>query len=118
MYFRNLTRVAFAIAALAGATFLRADEKPFDQPPTPLRTVAPSYPHELRVAGVSGMVAVSVLIDDQGNVAEKTVSKSSHPGFEQPALEAVAQWKFKPATKAGQAVSVRVVVPVKFNTNS
>lgn len=119
MDYRNIARVALVAIALAGASFVRADNgKPFDEAPQPLRTVAPTYPHDLRREGVSGMVAVSVVIDDQGNVTERSVSKSSHPGFEQPALDAVSQWKFKPATKGGQAVSVRVVLPVKFTTNS
>lgn len=118
MRIRNFTRVVLALAALTGASLLHADGKPFDEAPQPLRTVAPTYPHELRAQGVSGMVAVSVVIDPKGNVTEPSVSKSSHPGFEQPALQAVAQWKFKPATKDGQAVAVRVVLPVKFSVGS
>lgn len=119
MNLHSFARIALAVVALVGAAQLRADNvKPFDEAPQPLRTVAPAYPHDLRNQGVSGMVAVSVLIDDQGNVTEKSVAKSSHPGFEQAALDAVSQWKFKPAQKSGQAIAVRVVLPVKFTSNS
>ncbi len=61
------------------------------------------------------MVSISVKIDESGNVVATAVSKSSHPGFDQAALDAVAQWKFKPAKKAGRAVAVSVVLPVRFN---
>jgi protein TonB len=44
-----------------------------------------------------------------------SVSKSSHPDFEKPALDAVKNWKFKPAKKDGNVVKVRVTVPLRFN---
>lgn len=115
----SLARVFLTGVALLGASILRGEgDRSFDEAPTPIRTVAPSYPSTMRAQGVSGIVAVAVAIDDQGNVTGTTVSKSTHPDFEKPALEAVGQWKFKPATKGGQPVSVRIVLPVKFSTST
>lgn len=116
---RFLLPAILLCATFAVAPRLRAEgSKAFDEAPTPLRTTAPAYPGDLRSAGINGMVAISVLIDEKGNVTETAISKSTHAGFEKPAIDAVTQWKFKPATKDGQPVAVRVVLPVKFIASS
>ncbi len=99
---------------LLGPAAARA-ESAFDEAPTPVQTRAPAYPQELKREGVSGLVSINVTIDESGNVAKAVVAKSSHAGFEQAAIEAVSHWKFKPARKAGQAVAVSVVLPIRFN---
>ena len=102
-----------AIALFAASAALRA-ESAFDEAPTPLRTQPPVYPAALRLEGVSGIVSISVSIDEKGDVASTAVSKSSNPAFDQAALDAVARWKFKPAKKSGQPVAVTVVLPIRF----
>lgn len=84
------------------------------EPPVPVRTVAPQFPTEMRSQRVSGVVTVSIQIDEQGNVTDSMVEKSSHPAFDPAAVAAVRKWKFKPAKKDGAAVAVRVSIPVKF----
>lgn len=84
------------------------------EPPVPVRTVAPEFPPEMRAQRVSGLVTVSVQIDEQGNVTDSSVEKSSHPAFDPAAVAAVRKWKFKPAKKDGAAVAIRVSIPVKF----
>lgn len=107
----KLSFIAVGLAALAAPA--RA-ESAFDEPPTPLRTQAPRYPAELRRDGITGMVSISVTIDEKGAVTSATVTKSTNPGFDNAALEAVRQWKFKPAKKGGQPVAVTVVLPIRF----
>lgn len=82
--------------------------------PVPVRTVNPDYPADLRRQGVSGVVMVKCSIDEQGNVTETTVEKSSDPAFEKPAVEAVRKWKFKPAKQDGNPVAIKVSIPIKF----
>jgi len=94
-----------------------AGEKPYDEPPVPMKTVAPKTPDQLRRDGVSGMVSIMITVDEKGFVQNPTVQKSTNPAFEQPALDAVSQWKFKAAKKDGQPVAVKVVIPVKFTTD-
>jgi protein TonB len=53
-------------------------------------------------------------IDATGKVTEAEVQSSSRPEFEEPALEAVKQWTFKPATQDGIAVTSRATVPIRF----
>jgi len=94
-----------------------AQESKFDEPPMPSKTVPPVYPSALKSEGVSGMVTMSILVDEKGNVQNATVKKSTRPEFEQPAIDAVQKWKFEPAKKDGKPVAVQVMIPLKFTAN-
>ena len=82
--------------------------------PVPVRTVAPEYPTAMRQGHVSGLVMVKCTIDDQGNVGDTTVVKSSNEAFDKPAVEALKRWKFKPARQDGNPVAATVTIPIKF----
>ncbi len=101
---------------LGGA--LRADdfEKP-DDPPVPVRTPPPDYPDKLKRDGVSGMVVVNVVIEVDGKVSEVEVRNSTNAEFEAPAVEAVKNWRFKPAKKGGSAIRSKVALPLKFSAD-
>lgn len=86
-----------------------------DEPPVPVKTPPPKYPDSLRRAGVSGVVAVAVVIDERGAVVDATVAKSTHADFERPSVEALKSWRFRPARVGGAAVKVRVTVPMHFS---
>lgn len=83
----------------------------------PVRTVAPDFPNDLRNKGISGVVMVNVLIDAQGNPQDLKVTKSSNSAFEEPAVEALRKWKFKPAERDGANVALRVVIPIRFSVD-
>lgn len=104
------TSLILATAALTNPVF--AQTKP--EPPVPVRTVSPDYPSELRREGVSGLVMVKCLIDEQGNVTETEIEKSSNVAFEKPAVAALKKWKFKPAKQDGTPVAIKVSIPIKF----
>ncbi len=87
------------------------------EPPVPVRTVAPRFPEEMRRSGSAGLVTVSCLIDEKGNVTEPKVIKATNEAFSEPALEALKKWKFKPAKKDGAAVAIRVNIPVQFTVD-
>jgi len=87
------------------------------EPPVPVRTVAPKFPEEMRRNGSAGLVTVSCLIDEKGNVTDPKVVKSSNDAFSEPALDALKKWKFKPAKKNGEAVAIRVSIPVQFTVD-
>ncbi len=88
----------------------------FGTPPVPPMTPPPNYPPSLK--GVNGMVAVVVIIDEKGSVVDATVTKASDPAFEEPSIDAIKRWKFKPAEKDGQAVKAKVTIPVRFNAET
>jgi len=109
---------AFAVCgALLLASAAYAQDSKFDEPPVPTKTVAPNYPSELKREGISGMVTMAITVDEKGDVIEASVKKSTRSEFEQPAIDAVKRWKFKPAKKGGAPVAVQVVIPVKFSVD-
>jgi protein TonB len=81
--------------------------------PEALTRVAPSYPTRAREKGVSGVVQVQALLTASGLVDRVRVAESV-PDLDEAALEAVRQWKFKPATCGGRPVPVWVMVPIRF----
>ncbi len=84
------------------------------EPPVPVRTVAPDFPDNLKRDGVQGIVTVKCTVDEQGNVRDPTIEKSSNPAFEKPAVAAVKKWRFKPATQDGKPIAVQISIPIKF----
>jgi protein TonB len=60
-------------------------------------------------------VVVRVSVQSDGKVGNAVVSKSSgHKVLDEAALEAVKNWRFRPAQRAGQAVNATLDVPVVF----
>lgn len=109
-----------ALAAFVLACSLRAQDADgvytkVDENPSPTKTAKPAYPAELRRDGVEGLVAVSVVIDENGDVISSKVAKSSNKAFDSFALDAINKWKFKPAKKDGKAVKVKVTIPFRFS---
>lgn len=84
------------------------------EPPVPVRTVAPDYPRAMREQKVSGVVMVKCTIDEQGNVSETEVSKSSNESFDKFAVDALKKWKFKPGKQDGAPIAMTVTIPIKF----
>jgi protein TonB len=82
--------------------------------PEVVKVRPPQYPAALAGSGQSGLVAVSVLIDESGEIESIEVTKASAPAFGESALACVRQWKFAPATVAGRPVKVRMSLPVRF----
>jgi protein TonB len=107
---KSIAKFLFAGLLLAVPAFAQSKA----EPPVPVRTVAPEYPNELRRDGVSGVVMVKCTIDEQGNVVDPTVEKSSNGAFEKPAIDALKKWKFKPAKQDGAPVAIKVSIPIKF----
>jgi periplasmic protein TonB len=85
-----------------------------DQKPRPVFQAGAMYPSEMRGKKVDGSVTVTFLVDASGKVASPKALRSTHQAFEKPALEAVKQWRFEPAVKAGQRVGCRMRVEVRF----
>lgn len=83
-----------------------------DQKPRPVFQAAPVYPAGKRNLEV--VVSVVFVVDQTGKVTNPRVEKSTEPAFEKPAVDAVKQWKFEPAVKAGQRVSCKMRVPIRF----
>ncbi|WP_236657484.1 energy transducer TonB [Acidisarcina polymorpha] len=83
-------------------------------PPTVLSSVDPEYSDEARRAKYTGIVVVSLIVDPQGNPQHVRVVRALGMGLDEKAVEAVRQYKFKPAMFQGKAVPVEVNIEVNF----
>jgi protein TonB len=91
-----------------------ADHLDLDRPPEPTREEPPAYPEKARASGIQGTVEVQALVDRNGVVRQTRITRSI-PGLDDAALEAVRQWRFRPATSHDKPIACWVVVPVRFN---
>lgn len=76
--------------------------------------IEPEYTEEARSAKYQGSVVLSVLVDSEGSVREVRVIRSLGLGLDEKAVEAVRQWKFKPAMKAGKPVPSTTTIELPF----
>jgi protein TonB len=86
-----------------------------DQPPGVLRAFPLQYPYLAQRDNVEGWVMLGFTVDTEGVAKDIEVVASEPAGvFEKAALKAVARYKFKPATKDGEAVSCRIKQRILF----
>lgn len=97
-----------------GTDDLIFDIEDVEEIPRAVRQVQPTYPAALKRKKVEGLVSLVFVIDTTGMVVAPTVERSSHPEFEQPALDAIRRWKFTPGKRGGEPVKVRVRLPLQF----
>jgi TonB family protein len=81
--------------------------------PKKVMTVVPIYPAVAKEAGVTGVVILEAVINENGDVANLQVLRG-HPMLNQAALDAVQQWKYEPVTLNGVPVSLVMTVTVNF----
>jgi len=93
------------------------DLSQLDQIPVARVQQQPIYPYEMRRAGITGEVNIGFIVDSNGDVRDAYVISSTHREFEQPAVQAVSKWKFRPGRKGGRAVPTRMSVPIVFSFN-
>jgi protein TonB len=82
--------------------------------PIVLHQVDPEFSEEARKAKFSGNVLVDLIVDEQGNPSHVRVVRGVGLGLDEKAVEAVRQYRFKPATKDGKPVKVELTVDVNF----
>jgi len=82
--------------------------------PMATRTVDPAYPMQLMRQNVSGTVIVYAVIHADGSVGDVRVLSGVDARLDRFASEAVAQWKFEPATKNGSAIDVVATFKIPF----
>ncbi len=111
--------------ALAAAALLAALAAPVvaqeplaagtDSVPVPKKTkhVQPAYPAEALAQGIRGIVIVDIVIGPTGRVQSTSIIRSV-AGLDDAAVAAVSQWEYEPVKVDGQAVAVRLTVPITF----
>jgi protein TonB len=82
--------------------------------PQVIYSVDPEFSDEARRAKYQGICVVSVIVDAQGNPQHVKVVRPLGMGLDEKAVEAVRQYRFKPAYYQGHPVAVEVNVEVNF----
>ncbi|MCL2589564.1 MAG: energy transducer TonB [Betaproteobacteria bacterium] len=118
-------------AAVAGGTFDRSgddrsgegnQDKDYAGPDSNVSYFSnpePEYPPQSRRLREQGLVKLRVHVTEQGRAGEVMLYKSSgYERLDKAALNAVWQWRFRPAQRAGTPVAGWVVVPFRFELQS
>ena len=82
--------------------------------PAATRKVDPAYPLQLMRENVAGTVILYAVIHADGSVGSVRVLRGVDDRLDKFATEAVAQWKFQPATKNGAPVDVEATFIIPF----
>jgi TonB family protein len=104
--------VSFAVAAAQEPAYRLAE--PGVAAPVVVKDVQPQYTPDAITARVEGSVKLGCVVTSAGAVSDATVVQSLHPSLDAAALKALSQWQFKPGTKDGKPVAVRVEIEMTF----
>lgn len=112
---RQRPRLPALLCAIAGLAALAA---PAAQAETrgavQTKQVDPVYPENLLKTERQGNVLLAGRIDAKGQIGDLRVVATSNNGLVEPAIEAVQQWKFRPAMKDGKPIEIFANVGVRF----
>jgi len=101
---------------LSPTSITSSDTKPIDKGSLnsiASKRISPHYPSVARQMGITGMVRVYVILDENGTVIE--VPKSDGPALLRTAAEnAAKQWVFTPSLSAGRPVRVSGYIDFNF----
>ena len=114
---RNLPRtLAVAVWFAVFVATAGAQEVARETTPVLVKEVKPDYTKEAKEARIQGTIGLDAVVLKDGTVGEVTVSKSLDQkyGLDEAAVKCVKQWQFKPGTKDGKPVDVRVQIEVSF----
>jgi TonB family protein len=78
--------------------------------PVPVAVVSPSVGPEYNGA----LVQLEFVVDEAGKPVDLAVKSSPDDALASAVLDAVKQWRFKPAERDGVAVETKVLLPVKI----
>jgi len=78
---------------------------------------APEYPKVARQMGASGVVEIEATVGTDGKVRNPKVIKGN-PILQKAALDAVMEWKYKPALLNGKPVESPVQIRLNFTPNN
>lgn len=83
--------------------------------PVVIHSVEPEFTQDARQANFQGSVSIMLIVDSQGNPQNVRVTRHLGMGLDEKAVEAVRQYKFKPAMYQGHPVAVQIVMDVDFH---
>jgi len=90
------------------------ESEDWDEPPKLLQGSPPVYPISKVLDGSTGQATVTFTINLDGTTSDFKVVAASVPVFGDHAVIAVRDWRFAPARKRGQPISVEVEQTFNF----
>jgi TonB family protein len=84
--------------------------------PRPLRQGAAQYTSESMRRQIEGVVAIELIVRDDGTLTDARILRSLDPhfGLDEQAYKAALEWRFVPGSKDGKPVNVRVTIESRF----
>lgn len=79
-----------------------------------LNEARPDYPHSAGAPAGDGTVGLWGRIDETGKVSDVIVVQSAGPAFDDAAIKAVKQWRYRPLTICGAPAAITNVFQVSF----
>jgi TonB family protein len=83
--------------------------------PSPVRKVDPKYPPTLINEHVEGEVILYAVIRRDGSVDSIQLVRGLDEELDKNAMNALGQWKFRPATRHGEPVELEAIVHIPFH---
>jgi periplasmic protein TonB len=83
--------------------------------PVVIHAVDPEFSDEARRAKYQGAVVVSLIVDAQGNPQNIKIQRPLGMGLDEKAIEAVREYRFKPAMYQGHPVACDILIEVNFH---
>lgn len=83
--------------------------------PVVIHSIEPEFTDQARQANFQGTVALQLIVDTNGDPQNVRVTRHLGMGLDEKAIEAVKQYKFKPAMYQGHPVAVQMIVDVDFH---
>jgi protein TonB len=80
--------------------------------------VEPQYPPIAKIAHMSGTVVLRAIISKSGTIEQLSVANSTNPMFNNYAMEAVKQWRYKPYLLNNEPTEVDTTITVNFALNA
>jgi TonB family protein len=84
--------------------------------PIPINQVQAEFSDYARAHHIQGTCLFSVIVDEHGLPQDFQVARPIDPSLQQEASEAVHKYRFKPATRDGIPVPVRIMIEVSFKS--
>jgi len=86
-----------------------------DYPPRPVSQADAEYSEEARRKKINGSVVISLLVSEEGLPTEVHVVRSLGYGLDEKAVQAVRQYRFRPAMKNGKPIAQHISIEVSFH---
>jgi TonB family protein len=80
-----------------------------------VKSVQPVYPRKAQQSGVEGWVDMEFTVTEAGEVRDIAVHSANPPDvFEQAAIGALSQWRYKPAVQDAKPIAQRARIRIRF----